>query len=55
MHLLRHRECLERRCTERGLAAPTVSGRVDELELPPLDRHGRPIVPLPFQAEDDED
>jgi len=51
IHLERHRDCLERRHAERGLAG----GRDDEPELAAFDRGGRPYAPLPFERRDDED
>jgi hypothetical protein len=44
-HLERHRDCLNRCRTERGLAAAAEGDRGDEWEL----------APLPFQRRNDED
>ena len=43
IHLERYRDCLERRCAERGIAETAASGRDDASDLSPFDRRKPPI------------
>jgi hypothetical protein len=54
IHLERHRDCLERQCAERGIAATIASGRDDVPDISPFDRHERAIAALPFERQDDD-
>jgi hypothetical protein len=53
IHLMRHRDCLERRRAGRRGPAATADDRYDKLELSPFGRTGRPGATLPFGRQDD--
>jgi len=53
IHLMRHRDCLERRRAGRRGPAATAGDRDDKLELSPFRWPGRPGATLPFGRQDD--
>jgi len=53
IHLMRHRDCLERQRAGRRGPAATADDRDDKLGQSPFGRTGRPGATLPFGRQDD--